>query len=156
MRLGTLTHNEAVSSGPDLITVTGTSRDSGRTAVVAEEIDSVWLYLSAPGETRPQIACWILNTRTAPELPDFAVYRRNSAPPPLPVARLATAAPDPHHGRWSLLWSRDGNGVAALLDERPIAFAIAGSPRGYARYIQGGAEAWALPWDEKLFAATFA
>ena len=135
--------------------IIATSEASGRTAIVREEVDSVWLYLSRPGEDRPEVACWVLNTIDAPPAPDFASYRSQSAPPPLPAARLAAALPDPHQGRWSLQWSRDGHAVAALLDERPIAFVVGGRPRGHARYVQGGADPWALPWDDEMFATVF-
>ena len=131
------------------------SEDSGRTAIVHEEVDSVWLYLSRPGEARPDVSCWVLNTLDAPPVPDFAVYRSQSAPPPLPRAQVDGEPPDPRHGRWSLLWSPDGNAVTALLDDQPIAFVVGGHSRGYARHVKAGATPWALPWDEKAFAAAF-
>lgn len=136
--------------------ITERSEESGRTAVVHEEVDSVWLYLSRPGEARPDVACWVLNTPDAPPVPDFAAYRSQSAPPPLPVAQVDGAPPDPRHGRWSLRWSRDGHAVAALLDEQPIAFVVGGRSRGHARHVKAGANPWALPWDEDAFAAAFA
>ena len=74
----------------------------------------------------------------------------------LPTLDVEGAPPDPRHGRWSLLWSRDGHAVAALLDDRPIAFIVAGQSRGYARYVKAGANPWALPWDDGAFAAAFA
>ncbi len=131
------------------------SDDSGRTAVIREEIDSVWLYLSGPGEARPDVACWVVNTIDAPPAPDFAAYRSQSAPPPLPASRLAATPPDPARGDWSLLWSQDGHAVAALLNERPVAFVVGDRPRGYARYVKGGADPWALPWDEDTFTTVF-
>ena len=131
------------------------SDDSRRTAIVREEVDSVWLYLSRPGETRPEVACWVVNTIDAPRVPDFAAYRNQSAPPPLPATQLAGTPPDPRQGDWSLRWSRDGHAVTALLDEHPIAFVVAGRSRGYARYVKAGADPWALPWDEDLFATVF-
>src|SRR5688572_1706020 len=136
--------------------VVARSEASGRTAAVHEEIDSVWLYLSRPGEARPEVASWVLNTSDAPPVPDFAKYRSQSSPPPLPIGQVDGAPPDPHHGRWSLLWSRDGHAVAAVLDEQPIAFVVGGHPRGYARHVKSGANPWALPWDEAAFAAAFA
>jgi hypothetical protein len=96
-----------------------------------------------------------LNTRDAPPVPDFAAYRSQSAPPPLPGSHLADTPPDPHQGEWSLRWSRDGHAAAALLDGHPIAFVVAGRPRGYARYVKGGADPWALPWDEDTFSTVF-
>src|SRR5688572_22540106 len=128
---------------------------SGRTAVIREEIDSVWLYLSGPDEDRPDVACWGLNTIDAPQQPDFAAYRSQSAPPPLPGSHLAGTPPDPGQGEWSLRWSRDGHATVALLDGQPIAFVVAGRPRGYARYVKAGADPWALPWDEDIFSTEF-
>ena len=135
--------------------IIATSEESGRTAVVREEVDSVWLYLSRPDEARPEVACWVLNTIDAPQAPDFAHYRSQSAPPPLPASQLADVLPDPDQGRWSLRWSPDGHAVSALLNERPIAFVIGGRPRGHARYVKSGADPWALPWDENIFVTVF-
>jgi hypothetical protein len=72
--------------------ISARSEASGRTPVVQEEIDSVWLYRSRPGETRPEVACWVLNTPDAAPVPDFATYHGQSAPPPLPVAHVEGAA----------------------------------------------------------------
>jgi hypothetical protein len=135
--------------------LTSTSPRSGRRAVLDEEIDSIWVYLLRPAENRPEIACWVLNTPEAPQEPEFAPYRARSAPPPLPARLMVASPPDPRRGRWSFRWSEDGDAVAVLLDDQPLACVLAAHPRGYARFVQDGAAAWALPWDEDLFATTF-
>ena len=137
------------------IHLTSRSALSGRTAVIAEERDSVWLYLCPPDQDRPETACWILNTSHAPAEPDRTVYRALSSPPPVPARYAAPSAPDPHRGHWRLLWAEDDSAVAALLDDQAMAFVVAGQPRGHARYVLEGAQPWALPWDQLRFDAHF-
>ena len=130
---------------------------SRRTAVIAEEIDSIWLYLSAPGEERPERDCWLLNTHAAPARPAPDEYERRGSPPPLPADRILSAPPqDPLSPElWSLSWSDDGESVAAVFDGTAVGFITAGGTRGVARYVAGNAPAWADPWDEDAYSRIF-
>ena len=129
---------------------------SRRTAVIAEEIDSIWLYLSAPGEQKPQRDCWLLNTTAV--VHEQSYYRQRGAPPPAPADRVGPegVASPPATERWSVQWSVDGHSVAALLDGLPIGVISATGRGGMARFIGTGADPWALPWDEDAYRAVFA
>ena len=128
---------------------------SHRTAVIAEETGSIWLYLSKPDERAPERDCWLLNTDA--EIRDREFYRQHQSPPPAPPTRVLDGgtAPLPGVERWSVRWSSDGHSVAALLDGQAIGFIVAGHERGHARYISGGAPPWALPWSEHAYNDTF-
>jgi hypothetical protein len=122
---------------------------SKRTAIVADEGDSVWLYLTEPETQRPERDCWLLNTTTAPASPDFARYREQGQPPPAPASIIdpdgvrTTPAPD----RWSVRWSTDGEAVAVALDGNPIGFVRSSEQRGCARFLLR-ASPWGSPWDQ--------
>ena len=137
--------------------LTDANHQSGRTAVVTEEADSVWLYLTAPGQQRPERDCWLLNTPDAPSRPLPHLYRERQSPPPAPADFTLPGAVQtvPTADRWSFVWSDDGMSVAALLDDEPIGVASGARPRGLARFIKAGAAPWAEPWDESFWLRTF-
>ena len=141
----------------DTLFLTDANPQSGRTAVVTEEADSVWLYLTAPGQPRPERDCWLLNTPDAPPRPLPHLYRERQSPPPAPADFTLPGAVQavPTADRWSFVWSDDGMSVAALLDDEPIGIASAGRPKGLARFIKAGAAPWAEPWDESFWLRTF-
>ena len=143
-----------LESSPTLF-IASTSERSGRTAVIAEELDSVWLYLSAPGKQSPEQDCWILNTPAAANPIDF--YRTRGSPPPAPGGHVAPGGTRdvPAAERWSLSWSADGDSVAAMLEGTAVGFISPSRPRGVARYILEGAAAWAHTWDEDSYRRTF-
>ena len=133
-----------------------TREESRRTAVIAEELGSIWLYLSRQGERAPGHDCWLLNTFPPPQH-GREFYRQRNSPPPAPADRVIAGgtmrAPAPD--RWSVVWSPDGESVAALLDGQTIGFIAAGRKRGNARYIKDGAESWALPWTDDAYCEAF-
>ena len=130
---------------------------SGRRADIAEEHDSIWLYLTAPDGRSIVSSVWLLNLPTAPSEPGQSPYREQAAPPALPRRHVVGEGVQlvPPASRLGFLWSKDGNAVAAVLDSRPIGFLKAGSHRGSARHASSGAEAWALPWDAVAFRGLF-
>lgn len=138
--------------------LTSANPQSGRTAVVSEEADSVWLYLTAAGQQRPERDCWLLNTPDAPPRPVPQLYRERQSPPPAPADFTVPGAVRPvaDADRWAFVWSADGLSVAALLDDEPIGIASAHRPRGLARFIKPGAAPWAEPWDDLFWERTFA
>ena len=133
-----------------------TCEASHRSAVIAEEIGSVWLYLSRPHERAPERDCWLLNADADADH-DREFYRQHQSPPPAPSTHVAAAGtmPVPAGERWSVLWSADGHSVAALLDGKAIGFIVSGHQRGNARHIAEGAVPWALPWSDNAYNETF-
>ena len=135
----------------DPLFVAFTCQASQRTAVIAEELGSIWLYLSRPNARAPEHDCWLLNT--AAEQRDREYYRQHQSPPPAPSDRVLAGGttPAPSSDRWTVQWSADGESVAALLDRRPIGLIVSGHQRGYARYIADDARPWALPWSDDAY-----
>ena len=128
-----------------------TSAVSGRTAVVSEEDDSVWLYLTAPGSNRPERDCWLFNKPSAPSEPDMAIYRARSAPPPAPARFIVPAGvrEPPDERRWTFAWSPAGDAVVVAVDGLPIGFASMGESRGLSRFLARSGP-WGAAWDEGI------
>lgn len=59
--------------------VDGQHPGSQRRAMVAHEIGSIWLYLTAPGSYQSSGDCWLFNHGTLPPAVDF---RAEGSPPP--------------------------------------------------------------------------
>jgi hypothetical protein len=146
-----------VSSGNDTLFLVSRCTASAREAHVAEERDSIWLYLTRPESREVDAVVWLLNTPAAPAHPTQEPYRSEAGPPPAPAALLLPGGvcAVPTDDRWRFLWSNDGLAVAALLDGRPIGFVWEGARRGRARFVVDGAHSWALPWDPGQFRAYF-
>ena len=129
---------------------------SERTALVADEGDSVWLYLTRPGATDVERDCWLFNKPSAARAPDFSTYEAADLPPPAPADIIVPGGvsdvPDEEH--WSVRWSEDGETVAVAIDEVEIGVVSASEPRGFARYLSA-ASPWGNPWDPALLKQLF-
>jgi hypothetical protein len=128
---------------------------SGRTAVVEDAGDSVWLYLTEPGGARIVADCWLFNRVPAPDDVDAAAG--TDAPPPAVAAVVGEGAHrpvplDPAQVRFR--WSADGESVAALVDGEPVGCIVAGRERGSSRHLRV-AGPWGEPLDPALYQATF-
>lgn len=130
------------------------SHASGRKAVVAEERDSVWLYLTTPGALRPERDYWLLNTPHAPEAPDLAAYRGSAGPPPAPRADIEPSGvrESPSAERWEVRWADDGDAVIVLLDGLAIGLCAMSLDRGVTRFLRRPG-AWGMPWDPAVVSA---
>lgn len=133
---------------PPRLFVTCRNDASDRTAIVSEDGDSVWLYLTQRGTERPERDCWLLNTLSAPELPDPTRYRSMGQPPPPPFDELDSegAMDPPQPSRWSFRWSLDGDAVLVAVDGVPIGAVGAAHTRGFSRYLRRPGP-WGKPWD---------
>jgi hypothetical protein len=132
------------------------SEASGRTAVIADEGDSVWLYLTDSEQPEIERDCWLFNTPSAPAEPDPADYEARSAPPPAPAHFISAEGKRtlPEEGSFRVRWSADGHSVAVLLDGAPLGVATMTEERGLSRYLLE-AGAWGRPWDEARFELLF-
>lgn len=136
---------------PDLF-VSDVHSLSLRRAIISAERDSIWLYLTPPNEPSPELDCWLFNLPDAPAEPEFSSYRAHASPPPVPHSLTLTGSniPLPQPSQLSFRWSPEGHAVAALLDQVPVGLIIAGTPRGFARYLTG-AGPWGAPWDDARY-----
>jgi hypothetical protein len=101
---------------------------SRRWAVVEDDGEVVWLYLSAPESLEPIAACFLY---------------RSSSPP---VARFSEGI----HFRWSV----DGNSVAVLIGELLVGFIAHAKRPGFSRLLKV-AGSLGNPFDTALYERTF-
>lgn len=136
--------------------ISGWSAESDRTAVVAESKDSVWLYLTEPGDDAPCLSCWLFNTPGAPGDPDVDAYVADGVPPPAPRESIEPQGvfAIPEGGHWELIWSSDGHAVAALLDDELLGVIGSTQQRVHARYLLR-AGPWGEAWDDAGAAELF-
>jgi hypothetical protein len=135
---------------------------SRRTAIIADEGDSVWLYLTAADGATVVADCWLANRIAAPsyrELRDVATdYRARELPPPAireVVTERALAADLAPLSDFGFRWAADGESVAAMRGGDPIGFIAQGDQHGYSRGLRE-VSPWGTPLDRSLYAELFA
>lgn len=134
---------------------------SGRAAAVADEGDSVWLYVTEPGGDRIVAGCWLFNRVPAPGGDDVearaAEYEARGEPPPAPgevVGHEARLDGPLEGGRVRFVWSTDGESVAVSIDGELAGFVAGGEPGGYSAQLRVEC-AWGRPLDLTLYAELF-
>ena len=127
---------------------------SGRAALLEEDGDSCWLYLTAPGDAHLVADCWLYNCRVF-ERAELRTWDR-SRPPPAPRELVGPAAVfgRAQRGRLTLRWSTDGGAVAALLDGQPLGYIAPDTRRGCHRAL-AAAGPWGAPFDEDQYGRLF-
>ena len=119
-----------------------------RHAVVEDDGDVAYLYLTAPQLTTVDAAAWIYNRA------NFRVI-----PPPASGAesfdRTASGAcPNPAASDWTFLWSHDGQSVAVLADGFPMACIINATNPGYSRGL-AASNSLGNAWNNGVYAQIF-
>ena len=101
-----------------------------RHAVVEDDGDVAYLYLTAPQSTTIAASAWIYNRASSP-----------LTPPPLTRD-------------WALLWSHDGHSVAILADGLPMACIVNATNPGYSRGLTAPTSL-GTTWDHAIYARVF-
>lgn len=101
---------------------------SRRWAVVEDDGEVAWLYLSAPESPEPIAACFLYNSSSAPV--------------------------DGTSGSIHFRWSVDGDGVTALIGELPLGFIADAKGPGISRLLKVEGS-FGNPLDIALFGRTF-
>jgi hypothetical protein len=127
---------------------------SRRTAIIADEGDSVWLYLTDAGGEGITADCWLMNRIPAPRYAELAEnegaerYRGEGLPPPAiaeVVAEGAFRSAPLEAARCRFTWAANGESVAAYYETVLLGFIARGEPRGFSRFLRV-----ASPWGEPL------
>lgn len=130
------------------------SEASGRTAVIADEGDSVWVYLTRPDDAAIERDGWLFNKPSAPAEPEPDDYQAQGTPPPAPARFIVSdgtrALPEPRS--FGVRWSSDGHTALVLLDGLAIASVSASEERGMSRYLREAC-GWGVPWDDVRLSA---
>ncbi len=127
---------------------------TGRQAMVCDETESVWLYLTDVDGRELIADCWLFNTISAPDnLSGFA----NSGRPSPAIARFAAADARrglPAASEMSIAWSPDGHDACVLMAGVPIGFIDSRHRRGFSRHLLAEGP-WGQPFDEPTYKALF-
>ncbi len=137
--------------------------DSQRTAIIADEGDSVWLYLTDAGGEAVTADCWLMNRIPAPRYADLAEhegaerYRDEGLPPPAiaeVVADGAFRSVPLEATRCRFAWAANGESVAAYYEAELLGFIARGEPRGFSRFLRVPSP-WGEPLDLERFGEVF-
>jgi len=143
--------------------VTERHPDSRRTAIIADEGDSVWLYLTDAGGEAVTADCWLMNRIPAPRYAELAEiegaerYRDEGLPPPAiaeVVAEGAFRAAPLEAALCRFTWAANGESVAAYYETQLLGFIVRGEPRGFSRFLRVPSP-WGEPLDLERFVAVF-
>jgi len=143
-----------MASSPDLMRIEFDCEVSGRMAIISDEGDSVWLYLTTVDTLDIEEDCWLFNKPSAPAEPEVERYRSQSVPPPAPARFVLEGGMRdcPQEEAFSVRWSADGKAVMVALGGLDIGIAAAGAQAGISRHLKESGP-WGRPWDEAAVAA---
>ena len=121
---------------------------------------SAWLYLTEPAADSATCApfaadAFVFNHDAPVDPASLRVVRGEQPPISTGFASAEAVCAAPGEFTWSLLWSDDGESVAALRGGLPVAFIRRGEKRGYSKAI-AKAGPYGSPWSQELFEQTFA
>jgi hypothetical protein len=137
-----------------LLVISEPHPQSTRTAIVADEGDSIWLYITEANSADIVGACWVANGAGVPECPDLTSYTSQKLPPPAPVEVLHSGGDvtNANERGWELAWSTDGEAACLFLDGEVRGLITPSG--GYARFLQRVCP-WGKPWDDQVFQDLF-
>ncbi|WP_429154175.1 hypothetical protein [Aeromonas media] len=126
---------------------------SDKTAILADEGASVWLYMTDSGSDYPVADCWLLNTVPSPE--HLNGYRGNSAPPAILKFVVPGSEGDaPLESDIEMRWAPDGHSVALLVKGTPLGFIAQGNKHGYSKNLVT-ASPFGMPFEQELYERLF-
>lgn len=128
---------------------------SQRWAILDDNGNSAWLYLSRPGVQQPEKDAFAYSpVEPAAELNIDAI--RQGIPPILPrdLASDEAVIHAMDTAQINFLWAADGESVAVAYQGRLLAMIVSGSERGYSAALARDGE-FGLPWDEAVFERHF-
>lgn len=132
--------------------LSSTNEVSGRHAIISDEGDSVWLYLTEAGSERIVADCWLFNSRPALSQSEFdarkSAYRERGGPPPASAAVVkgdGRLEGELSERRVRIVWSSDGRSAAAWIDNEVAGYVTADNRRGHSARL-----AVECPWGSPL------
>ncbi len=119
-----------------------------RHAVVEDDGEAAFLYLTAPQSTTIVASAWIYSRSQLPAIPPGRPDGAESG------GVAAGAFRDSAGNDWALRWSPDGHSVAVVANQFPLACILAGSNPGYSRGLRAP-NALGRVWDEERYSRSF-
>jgi hypothetical protein len=139
----------------DEIFITDVHPVSGRWAILDDNGNSAWLYLSAPGTQQPEKDAFAYSPVAPVAALDIDAIQRGIAP----ILTTGLASSDAvisglDSAQISFLWAADGESVAVAYQDRLLAMIVSSSDRGYSAALAQDGE-FGQRWDEAVFEQHF-
>lgn len=127
---------------------------SRRWAVVEDDGESAWLYLTASGSQRPVADCWLYNRDVNAGTVESRVGQGLAPPAPRSVTGAGAVMSPASSDELRLEWSADGESAAVHFGETLLGFIARASKPGYSRHLIVECP-WGRPLDEGLYRELF-
>jgi hypothetical protein len=129
---------------------------SGRIAVLEDDTTVAWLYLCDSEHQQPEKDAIVYMRIPPPEHVHWGeLAKAGHAPYPSQEFATSTAViANPKADEFSFLWSSNGQAVAILYQNNPIAFAAVSEQRGYSKAIAKACPL-ANAWSEAVYNSLF-
>ncbi len=138
----------------DAIFLEAKHETSGRLAVLEDDGNSGWLYLTEPNTRRPVADAWVYNRIPAPTVSEVKAHRGGPPPAAIGYASDSALCESPREHEWTIIWTADGHSVAIAKDGVPAACIVANQNPGFSReLIKDGP--WGRVWSDAEFARVF-
>lgn len=126
--------------------------ESFRWVILEEDERSTWMYLTEPSSMKPVSSCWLYNTVSAPQAPDFG----RGESPVVPATHATSCEPfqPPSAESVSFRWAKHGEAVAVHFGAELIGYISGTSCHGYSKHLRVGGP-YGMPLDTKLYATLF-
>jgi hypothetical protein len=132
------------------------NQESLRFAIIEDDGLSCWLYLTNPNESKPIADCWLYNRIEAPEDDEIKRYKKDGPPPASKGFVTSESTIDnPCKESFELIWSIDGNSIAALYKQIPFGYIKSGVQYGFSRNLAKSGP-WGHVFIEEEFNSIFA
>jgi hypothetical protein len=135
--------------------LTSFNATSNRHAVLEDDGQSCWLYLTEVRGQRPEKDCFVYSPIQPVEEPNLEAMA-SGAPPVLPrdLASAVAVLVESSAKDFSFVWSEDGESVVVMHRGTARAMIVSGERRGYSRAL-AKASPIGKPWDDSVFVRYF-
>ena len=128
---------------------------SNRWAILDDNGNSAWLYLSAPGVQQPEKDAFAYSP--VEPVAELNIDAIRQGIPPILTRELASSDAvirSMDTAQVNFVWAADGESVAIAYQGRLLAMIVSGSERGYSAALAKDGE-FGQPWDESVFEQHF-
>lgn len=128
---------------------------SRRFCILDDDGKSCWFYLTEPDDGKYVADAFAYN-RIDP-IPKSQIKEYREGPPPIckTHASINAQIENPYPNQFIFIWSTDGESVALLKGNNPIAMIIDAKKYGYSKGIAVSGP-WGHPWNQAIYDKNFA
>jgi hypothetical protein len=129
---------------------------SGRWAILEDNGNSAWLYITKPGTQQPEKDAFVYSPVQPIERLNIEDIKEHGAPPILTkdLATDSSVLLNAKASEFRFRWSADGESVSVLYLGKPISMIVKESERGYSSAL-GKEGFFGLPWDQAVHDSHF-